>query len=139
MKRPSAAEIGPLLRKIAAETRSGLEGAARIQAWPAAGTLPADVTALYTAAADLAAEGLGAPLTDDAAYAAAGRRMMARAQAPAGHRQGDRGSRRARRGRDARPDSETVDLAVTGGRATTAGSSIPGAALDPGAGWPATR
>ena len=77
VKRPSAAEIAPLLRKISAETRSGQNGAARIRAWRAAGTLPADVTALYTAAADVAAAGLGAPLTDDAAYAAAGRRMMA--------------------------------------------------------------
>ena len=77
VKRPSAAAIAPLLRKISAETRSGQKGAARIGAWPAAGTLPADVAALYTAVADVAAEGLGAPLTNDAAYAAAGRRMLA--------------------------------------------------------------
>ncbi len=75
VKRPLAAEIAPLLRKISAETQSGQQGAARIRAWPAAGKFPAEVIALYTAAADVAAEGLGAPLTDDAAYAAAGRRM----------------------------------------------------------------
>lgn len=78
--RPSAAEIAPVLRKIAADTRSGQEGAARVGAWPAAGAYPADLAAFYKAAAAVAADGLGAPLTDNAAYATAGRRMLAALQ-----------------------------------------------------------
>ncbi len=77
VKLPSAAEIAPVLRKIAADARSGQEGSARIGAWPAAGAYPADLAAFYKAAAAVAAEGLGAPLTDNAAYATAGRRMLA--------------------------------------------------------------
>jgi hypothetical protein len=76
VKRPAAADIAPLLRRIAADTRSGQEGSARVGAWPAAGTLPADAAALYGAAAAVAADGLGAPLTDNAAYKAAGKRML---------------------------------------------------------------
>ena len=76
VKRPAAADIAPLLRKIAADTRSGLDGSARIAAWPAAGPFLADVAALYTAAAAVSAEGLNAPLTANAAYATAGRRML---------------------------------------------------------------
>ena len=76
VRNPPAAEVAPLLRKIAAEVRSGEQGARRIATWPAAGAISADVSALYGAAADAAADGLGAPLADDAAYAAAGRRML---------------------------------------------------------------
>jgi hypothetical protein len=73
---PSAAGIAPLLRKIAADARSGEQGARSVAAWPGAGTFPADVAALYRVAGSVAADGLSAPLTDDAAYAAAGRRML---------------------------------------------------------------
>ncbi len=73
---PSAAEIAPLLRKIAADARSGEQGARRVEAWTAAGAFPANVLALYDGAATVAEDGLGAPLSDDAAYAAAGHRML---------------------------------------------------------------
>jgi hypothetical protein len=73
---PSAATIAPLLRKIAADARSGEQGARSVAAWPAAGPFPADVAVLYRAASSVAADGLSFPLTDDAAYAAAGRRML---------------------------------------------------------------
>lgn len=76
VRHPSAAEVALLLRKIAADARSGEQAALRVKAWPAAGTFPADLTALYGAAAAVAADGLGAPLADNAAYAAAGRRML---------------------------------------------------------------
>ena len=75
-KRPSAADVAPLLRRIAADARSGQEGSARVGAWRAAGAFPADAAALYSAAAAVAADGLGAPLTDNAAYKAAGKRML---------------------------------------------------------------
>lgn len=73
---PSAAEVAPLLRKIAADARSGEQAARRVEAWSAAGAFPGDLSALYVAAAVIAADGLGAPLADDVAYAAAGRRML---------------------------------------------------------------
>ena len=75
-RRPSAADVAPLLRKIAADARSGLEGSARIGAWPAAGALPADIAALYGAAAAVASDGLGAPLSNNSAYTTYGRRML---------------------------------------------------------------
>ena len=75
-RNPSAAQIAPLLRKIADDARSGEQGARRVAAWTAAGSFPATVLALYDAAATVAEDGLGAPLSDDAAYAAAGRRML---------------------------------------------------------------
>ncbi len=75
-RNPSAADVAPLLRKIAADARSGEQGARRVEAWTAAGAFPATVLALYDAAATVAEDGLGAPLSDDAAYAAAGHRML---------------------------------------------------------------
>jgi len=76
-RNPSAADVAPILRKITADARSGEQGARRVEAWTAAGAFPANVLALYGAAATVAEDGLGAPLSDDAAYAASGRRMLA--------------------------------------------------------------
>ncbi len=70
-----AAEIAPVLRKIAADVGTGDDAVRRLAAWGPAGPLVADVAKLYGAAASVATDGLGAPLTDDAAYVAAGRRM----------------------------------------------------------------
>ncbi len=71
-----AGEIAPVLRKIAADARSGEQAARRLASWVPAGGLAADVTTLYRAAAATAAKGLAAPLADDAAYVKAGRRML---------------------------------------------------------------
>jgi hypothetical protein len=76
VRRPSASVIGPLLRAIASDVRSGRAAVDRVTAWPGAGTYPAETTAFYETVALVAADGLGAALGDDAAYAAAGRRMV---------------------------------------------------------------
>jgi hypothetical protein len=76
VRRPSASVIGPLLRAIASDVRSGRAAADRVAAWRGAGAHPAETTAFYEAVAIAAADGLGAALGDDAAYAAAGRRML---------------------------------------------------------------
>jgi hypothetical protein len=74
-RRPSAAEIGPLLRKIAADVRSGPQTTARLAAWRGAGTLPSELAAFYEEVAAIAAEGLGAAMSDDKAYTRAGQLM----------------------------------------------------------------
>jgi hypothetical protein len=72
-----AGEIAPVLRRIAADARTGDQAASRLAGWSPAGVLAADVAALYGSAASIAAAGLAAPLADDPAYAAAARRMLA--------------------------------------------------------------
>jgi len=76
VRRPSASVIGPLLRAIASDVRSGRAAVDRVVAWRGAGTYPAETAAFYDAVALVAADGLGAALGDDAAYAASGRRML---------------------------------------------------------------
>jgi hypothetical protein len=71
-----SAEIAPILRAIAADARTGDEAALRLAAWDPAGALAVDVAALYGAAATVAAQGLAAPLADDAAYVAAAKHML---------------------------------------------------------------
>jgi hypothetical protein len=75
-RHPSSAEIAPLLRRIAADARSGEQAARRIAAWQPAATLADRLTTLYTSLAATATTGLGAPLADNGAYAAAGKRMQ---------------------------------------------------------------
>lgn len=76
VRRPAASVIGPLLRAIASDARSGRAAVDRVTAWPAAGAYPAETAAFYEAVALVAADGLGAALGDDAAYAESGRRML---------------------------------------------------------------
>ncbi len=71
-----AASIAPILRKVAADVRSGEPAAGRLASWDPARALVTDVTALYRSVAAVAADGLGAPLSDNAAYVRAGRRML---------------------------------------------------------------
>jgi hypothetical protein len=71
-----AGEIGLVLRKIAADARSGDQAARRLASWSPAGALAADATTLYRSVASVATASLAAPLSDDAAYFAAGRRML---------------------------------------------------------------
>jgi hypothetical protein len=71
-----AGEIGLVLRKIAADARSGDQAARRLASWSPAGSLVADGTALYRSVASVATDSLAAPLSDDAAYIAAGGRML---------------------------------------------------------------
>ncbi len=71
-----AAEIAPILRKISADIRSGGQAARRLGTWVPAAALADDVAGLYAAVDTVAADGLAAPLSDDAAYVTAGRRML---------------------------------------------------------------
>lgn len=76
VRRPSASVIGPILRTIASDVRSGRAAVDRVAAWPSAGTYPAETAAFYTAVALVAVDGLGAALADNAAYAESGQRML---------------------------------------------------------------
>ena len=71
-----AASIAPILRKIAADVRSGESAAQRLASWEPARELVRDATTLYRSIAAIAADGLGAPFTDESAYVKTGRRML---------------------------------------------------------------
>jgi len=75
-RRPSSADVAPLLRRIAADARLGGQAARRLGAWTPARTLADRLSALYASLAATATSGLVAPLADDAAYATAGKRMQ---------------------------------------------------------------
>ncbi len=75
-RRSGAGDIAPVLRKIAADARSGGQAASLLTPWSPATALAADAARLYAAAAASATSGLAAPLSDDAAYVSAGRRML---------------------------------------------------------------
>jgi hypothetical protein len=68
-----AVEIPVLLRRIAADVRSGTEAARRIESWAPARELAAAAIGLYAAIRSTATDGLAAPLADRTAYAGAGR------------------------------------------------------------------
>lgn len=78
-----AGEIALVLRKVAADVRSGDQAARRLAPWSPAGVLVAEATTLYRSVASVATASLAAPLSDDAAYRTAGRRML-KALAPLG-------------------------------------------------------
>jgi hypothetical protein len=77
VREPRAAEVATLIRRVAADSRAGADAARRLGRWEPSASLAAEAVAFYTAVAATAADGLAAPLADRAAYAAAGRAMLA--------------------------------------------------------------
>lgn len=74
---PASSDVAPLLRKMAADARSADAATRRLAGWPATAGFAGAAAALYASVVATAADGLAAPLADDAAYAKAGTRMLA--------------------------------------------------------------
>lgn len=76
-RRRPAAEIAAVLRRINTDARIGSDAARRLGAWEPAAGLAADASRLYASLMASADDGLDAPLSKRAPYAAAGRRVRA--------------------------------------------------------------
>ncbi len=76
-RRRPAAEIAAVLRRVNTDARIGADAARRLGAWDPAAGLAADASRLYASLMAAADDGLDAPLSKRAAYAAAGRRVRA--------------------------------------------------------------
>ncbi len=75
-RRPSSADIAPLLRTIAADARTGGQAARRLATWDPAAVEARRLLTLYTAIGATATNGLVAPLADHGAYVTAGKRAQ---------------------------------------------------------------
>lgn len=75
--RPRAAEVAMLIRRVAADARSGGDAARRLGGWAPAAALATDATAIYAGLVATATDALAAPLADQAAYLRASRAMLA--------------------------------------------------------------
>jgi hypothetical protein len=74
-KSPSAVDIAPVLRGLASTAAFGDGLAPRVRTWDAGAAVAKSLASFYAAVARTADEGLEASLTNDRAYADAGRRM----------------------------------------------------------------